>query len=130
MIIYVAGPYTKGDIAENVSKAIWVGHEIMDYGHTPIIPHLSHFMHLIRQRSYDDWMNADSELLRLCDAVARIEGESAGSDAETDLADQHEIPVVYQLGKKWVYKTSNGTLLSALNLVACDRTEKILKERK
>jgi hypothetical protein len=127
MLIYVAGPYSKGDIAENVSKAIWVGHEVMDYGHTPIVPHLSHFMHLVRQRAYEEWMTADFELIRRCDVLVRIEGESAGSDIEVDLADQLGIPVVYQLGNKWVYKTSNGTLLSALNLVACDRLEKQLK---
>ncbi len=125
MIIYIAGPYTKGDVAENVARAIAIGHEIMDLGHTPYVPHLSHFMHLQRQRRYEDWMRVDFELIKRCDVLVRIEGESAGSDAEIDLANQLEIPVVFQQGKKWVYKTSNGTLLSALNLVACDK----LKER-
>lgn len=120
MLIYVAGPYSHGDVAANVARAIQVGHEVMDAGHAPIVPHLSHFSHLQRQRPYEEWLKMDFELLKVCECLLRLEGVSSGADREVTLANERGIPIVWQDGDKWKYGNDRGRLLSMLNLVAMD----------
>jgi hypothetical protein len=93
MKIYVAGPYTKGDVAQNVRDAITVGNNLRALGHTPFIPHLTHFWHLIIPHDYEYWMDLDIEWLLECDAVFRIQGESTGADKEVAIAEYYDLPV-------------------------------------
>lgn len=87
MKVYIAGPYSKGDIAENVRAAIYAGNYVArTLGHTVFIPHLTHFWHLVQPAPYEFWLDQDREWLKVCDAVLRIEGESAGADSEVSLA--------------------------------------------
>jgi hypothetical protein len=86
MRIYVAGPYTKGDVAENVRQAIIIGNNLRSLGHTPFIPHLTHFWHFLVPHEIDYWYRYDMEWLTVCDAVFRIGGESKGADAEVEQA--------------------------------------------
>jgi len=97
MRVYVAGPYTKGDVAQNVRNAIDAGDELFSRGHTPYIPHLTHFWHMIHPRPWEDWLKIDTEWIPLCDAVLRLEGESAGADMEVKLALTLGIPVYYSI---------------------------------
>lgn len=85
-LIYIAGPYTNGDVAKNVHTAIQAAHIIMDNGMYPYCHHLSHFQHLLFAREYDDWIQLDLVWLRKCDALVRIPGESPGADREEALA--------------------------------------------
>ena len=82
MLIYIAGPYTKGDTAGNVRRACLAGAQILKKGHTPFIPHLSHFWHLISPKSWETWLKIDFTLLDRCDALLRLDGESKGAEAE------------------------------------------------
>jgi len=91
-VIYIASPYTIGDVAENVAVQIDAAHRLLDMGHCPIAPLLSHFLHLQRQRPYKDWTTMDLELVRRSDIVLRLPGESSGADAEVALA--------YSIGKR------------------------------
>ena len=88
MRIYVAGPYSKGDIAVNVREAIHAGDYISRKGHFPFIPHLTHFWHLVLPHEYEFWLAQDMEWLRVCDAVLRLEGESSGADKEVSEAER------------------------------------------
>jgi len=97
MRVYVAGPYTKGDVAVNVRAAIEAGQRIVEAGHTPFIPHLFHFWHLIFPGPYEQWTRMDFEWLECCDALVRLPGESAGSQAEEDRARHRGIPVFYDV---------------------------------
>jgi len=92
--VYIAGPYTKGDVAVNVANAIVVADELMTAGYTPYCPHLSHFQHLLEPRPYEDWIALDIEWVRVCDFVLRLPGESAGADGEVIEALKLGIPVV------------------------------------
>ena len=50
-VIYIAGPYTAGDPAANVHRAVDIAHYLMDHGLAwPLVPHLSHLWHLIAPR--------------------------------------------------------------------------------
>jgi len=91
--VYIAGPYSKGDVAQNVRRAIEVADILVTHGYTPYIPHLTHFWHMVCPRPYDFWLDYDNEWLKLCDAIYRIPGESSGADKEVKLATQLGIPV-------------------------------------
>lgn len=96
-LIYVSGPYTKPDPAANVSKAMDVAHQILDRGGIPVVPHLSHFLHMHRQRPYEEWMDMDMELLERCDAIMRLKGHSPGADMEVARAKKLKIPMLGSL---------------------------------
>jgi hypothetical protein len=91
--VYVAAPYSKGDVEENVRVAITAAHTLMDAGYAPYCPHLSHYMHLQRPRDYEDWMALDFVWLTACNALVRLPGESSGADREVEFAKGYGIPV-------------------------------------
>ena len=80
--VYIAGPYTLGHMGENVSRAMHIWHALFDAGYSPFVPHLSHFLHLLRPRSYESWLDYDMDWLAVCDALLRLGGESDGADRE------------------------------------------------
>ncbi len=91
--IYIAGPYTKGDVAINVRNAIEAANSLADAGFAPFIPHMSHFWHMLFPRLYEFWLDLDNQFLPVCDALLRLPGESSGSDKEVALARSLNIPV-------------------------------------
>lgn len=96
-LTYIAGPYsapTVEGIAANVAAALDVLHHLLDAGIPAICPHLSHYAEQQRARDYEDWMALDFELVRRCDVVLRLHGESPGADREVGVARWHNIPVV------------------------------------
>ncbi len=84
--IYIAGPYTKGDVADNVRVAVFQGNYAALLGHYPFIPHLSHFWHFLQPHGYEFWIGQDMAWLELCDAILTIPGESSGADKEVERA--------------------------------------------
>ena len=95
--IYIAGPYTEGDVAVNVGNAFKAANELADLGFAPFVPHSCHFWHLIFPRPHDFWLELDREFVSCCDALFRIPGESPGSDAEVKLAITLKIPVFHDI---------------------------------
>ena len=91
--VYVAGPYTKGDVALNVRAAIEVANKLADLGYAPFVPHLTHFWHMMFPRPYEFWLNLDNQFLPLCNALLRLPGESSGADKEVSLAKTNHIPI-------------------------------------
>ena len=97
--VYIASPYTLGDIAVNVKRQIDTANELMDNGFAPLVPLLSHFQHMIHPRPYQDWVNNDLEWVTVCDCVLRLDGKSSGADGEVRLAKKLKIPIYYSLDK-------------------------------
>lgn len=98
MRIYVAGPYSAKDkhrVEVNVANAVACAENISRMGHTPFIPHLTHFWHKLFDHDYEFWMQQDLQWLRLCDAVFRMPGVSNGADREVAVARTIGIPVFY-----------------------------------
>ena len=85
-IIYIAGPYSQGDVAVNVRNAMEVGMEFNDVGHYAVIPHLTHFLHMTFPRPYKYWLKLDNLIIPRCDSIYRINGDSSGADKEMDFA--------------------------------------------
>lgn len=105
--VYVAGPYTKGDVCINVRTAIKVADQLATLGFVPFIPHLTHFWHLLCPRPYEFWLDYDIQFLECCDVLLRIPGESSGANKEVALAVEMGLPVVktvdevLRLSKEW-----------------------------
>ena len=94
MRIYVAGPYSKGDVAVNVRTAIEAANRLADAGHVPFLPHLAHFWHLVCPRPYEEWMELDAAWIPFCEAIVRLPGISSGADQEVQLAIRLGLPVL------------------------------------
>src|SRR5438045_7829550 len=95
--VYVAGPYTKGDVAENVHKAFKAANDLADLGFAPFVPHFTHFWHLMFQRPYEFWLELDNQFLPCCHAVLRLPGESNGADKEVAYAKKLGIPIFHDI---------------------------------
>jgi len=80
--VYIAAPYTEGDRSENVRRAIDAATRVLDAGHEPWCPLLSHFWDLIHPRPWEVWMRLDLAWIECAEAVIRIPGESKGADIE------------------------------------------------
>jgi len=106
--VYVAGPYTLGDVCLNVRNAIQAGNELADQGLIPFVPHLSHFWHMLCPRPYDFWLDYDNQFLPDCDALLRLPGESSGSDKEVALAMSLGIPVFHSIEEVFLWERSQS----------------------
>ena len=97
MRVYIASPYSLGDPVRNVRNSLLAADRLVVLGHTPFVPLLSHFWHFFSPKDYETWMRMDLEWVAVCDALIRLEGESAGADREMQEALDHDIPVFYSL---------------------------------
>lgn len=98
MIVYIAGPLGKPEAWEvNIARAVAAGNAVADAGHSPIVPHLFVSLDRERPRTHAEWMKIDLAIVRKCDAVLRIPGDSPGADEEVRVAIAAKIPVVYEI---------------------------------
>lgn len=95
--VYIASPYTLGDVAVNVKLQLDVYDELMNLGFAPYAPLYSHFQHMAHPRPYTDWINMDFIWVKVCDCVLRLGGVSTGADNEVKLAEELGIPVFYNI---------------------------------
>jgi hypothetical protein len=95
--VYIAGPYTQGDVAVNVRTALEAASRLLDAGLIPYVPHLTHFWHLLAPRPYEDWLAYDQHWLACCAVVLRLPGASAGAEAEVRQAQALGRPVYTSL---------------------------------
>jgi hypothetical protein len=105
--VYIASPYSKGDVAINVKRQIDCADKLMSLGFAPFVPCLSHFQHLAHPRKYEDWIEQDLEWLLACDCLLRLEGESSGADKEVETAKKYSIPVFYSIEELIKAHTAN-----------------------
>jgi len=95
--IYIASPYTKGDVAVNVKRQLDAADELIELGFAPFVPLYYHFQHMFSPKPYETWTKLDNEWIQQCDALLRLKGESKGADAEVKLAEELGIPVFYNI---------------------------------
>lgn len=95
--VYIASPYTKGDVGINVKISFDYADLLWKLEFLPYPPLYTHFWHILSPKSYDDWMRMDREWILRCDCVLRLPGESAGADAEVMFAEKQGIPVFYDV---------------------------------
>ena len=92
--VYIAGPYSQGDPVQNTRRAILVANMIVDYGVVPIVPHLTMTWDLSFPRPPLFWYEYTLDLLRRCDAIYRIKGESVGADKEWAWAEKNNLTLL------------------------------------
>ena len=115
--VYLASPYTKGDVAMNTHFQCKIFHELLSDGKVlPVAPLWSHFQHLLFPRPYEDWIAYDQSMLRLYDCCLRLtadlpdpaykQDESSGADAEVDSFRKLGKPVFFSIDElyDWVAK--------------------------
>lgn len=97
--VYIASPYTIGDVAKNVHVSFEMANRLrMLKNVLPIAPLRAHFEHLLYPQEYETWMAEDYEYVMMADAVLRLSGESAGADREVAWAHAVNIPVFLCIG--------------------------------
>jgi hypothetical protein len=111
--VYIAGPLLKGDLGENIGRAVDAMHALMRAGLAPFCPHLSCYSGPV-QRTYsgtpyaladyqprgttaDDWFATDLPWVRVSHALLRLPGESVGADAEVAEAVVCGVPVFHSV---------------------------------
>ena len=95
--VYIASPYTIGDVAVNVRNSFLVADQLVELGLVPFPPLFSHFWHFLSPKDYETWIKLDREWVLRCDCVLRLPGKSSGADAEVELAISNDMPVFYSL---------------------------------
>ena len=101
--VYIASPYTLGDVAVNVKQQLDTVDELMNKGFAPFAPLYSHFQHMAHPRPYQDWVKIDLEWVKVCDCLLRLDGESKGADGEVNYAKELGLPVFYSIDELCQY---------------------------
>jgi hypothetical protein len=107
--IYIASPYTKGDVAVNVRQSLDAADAIAGAGYVVFAPLLTHFWHMVHPRPWEFWVEQDLAWLERCDAVVRLPGESKGADAEVVRARELGLPVFFGLDAFLTSTTDEAT---------------------
>lgn len=95
--VYIASPYTKGDVEANVGQSFKIFNELLNYGFIPFAPLALHFIHMTYPQSCETWLEYDLAWLKDCNILLRLPGESAGADREVEAAKKACIPVYYDI---------------------------------
>ena len=109
--VYIASPYTIGDVAVNVHTSFQAAAYLRTLGALPFAPLRSHFEHMAFPQHYEHWMLEDFEYIRMSHALWRLNGISPGADREVEFADSLNIPVFYHT-KSHITEWINSQLLS------------------
>ena len=109
--VYIASPYTKGDVAVNVRNSFLVADELLAYGFCPFPPLYSHFWHFLSPKPYQTWLELDKLWVLKCDALLRMPGESSGADSEVAFARENGIPVFFSIEDLVTWRDSIRTYI-------------------
>ncbi len=105
--MYVAGPYTPegGDMHDavrqahrNTLRAIDVALQLIEKGHVPFVPHLTHFIHMHSDKPLpaEFYKRYDMIWLAYCDALFFL-GPSEGADRELAWARRNKLIIFKSL---------------------------------
>ena len=94
-LVYIASPYRLGNKARNVRRQVDAAHRLMRMGYAAWPPLLNHYIDIVHRHGEGEWLEQDMVLLRRCDALLRLPGESRGADLEVSMAGEWGIPVAH-----------------------------------
>lgn len=92
--VYIAGPYSHGDLATNIRNVLAAAEIVAECGHIPFIPHINFLWSLVHKHPAEFWYKWDLHWMLQCNIVVRLPGHSPGSDREEQLARIYGIPVM------------------------------------
>jgi len=102
VIVYIAGPISKGLMFKNLEQAFVAANELLLAGFSPYVPHLTVFWNWIypprKQKSpyfgdHDLWLPYDRAFLDASDCLLRLDGYSLGADLEVEYMIKEGKPV-------------------------------------
>lgn len=107
-IVYIASPYTRGDVGINVHFQCKTFNKLLTDGMVwPVAPLWTHFQHVLFPQPYSKWIEYEQALLSLYDACLRLnaehesfrytEAESSGANAEVETFHRLGRPVFYSI---------------------------------
>ena len=102
--VFISGPYTMGDVAQNVKNAMDIANDLINLGYAPYCPHLTHFLHMNHYQDYGTWLRLDLSFLEGCQYLIRLPGDSSGADKEVELAKSRGLPIFYSLDELVAYE--------------------------
>lgn len=119
-LVYIASPYSHGDMQINARTQILVMHKMLDDGIViPYAPLLGHVAQIVQPRTYDSWMEFSLDILKRCDAVLRVDSEhketnylqihSRGADMEVACAMREGINVFYDFDELYEWAQTPKT---------------------
>lgn len=97
--VYIASPYTHGDVVANVRAVVLAANELVAVGFIPFLPHLSFFWHYLCPHEVEFWYQQDLAWLDKCDCLLRLPGDSPGADNEVRYARDQGIPVYFTIAE-------------------------------
>ncbi len=99
MHVYIAAPYSIGNVQTNIQRAVAAGNQVAEYGHIPFIPHThTHEWDELCKHPPEFWYEQDMDFVRTwADAVIRLSGNSAGADLEVTEARRLGKPIYYSV---------------------------------
>ena len=105
-LVYVAGPITRDPFGA-VRKSIPVWRQLRKLGVAPFMPQWSILPEMVESIAYEDWLAYDFDIIRNCDGLVRLEGESPGADREVEFAGElglprFWVPTDWPLIERWV----------------------------
>lgn len=102
IVVYVSGAYSgnsKEEIARNIQLAREAAIQLWEIGFAVICPHLNTiYFEEDCNCTYDDYLNADKEIVKRCDAIFMLENwkSSKGARVEKLTAQDNNIPIFYK----------------------------------
>jgi hypothetical protein len=96
--VYLAGPMAKGDKWDNLTVPSRLFKLLIERGIYSFVPQWCLPISPMLQLDYEQWMEFDFQIIRRCDGLIRLPGESAGADREVTLAQELELPVFHMQG--------------------------------
>ena len=118
--IYIAGPYTAQDQnghEANTDRAIDAGIAVYKRGHSPYIPHLTHYVDLRAKGTHvnltwEDYIRWDMPWLQICDALLYL-GKSKGADLELARARRLKKKIFFSIDEIPVIRLRRAPIESA-----------------
>jgi hypothetical protein len=97
--VYISGPISIGDWDENFDQASDAHYSLGRLGFAPFNPMLSMKLPWCHNPlfSHEDWLEMDLPWVECADVLLRLPGESRGADREVAHAQEHGIPVYYNI---------------------------------
>ena len=92
LLVYIACPYTIGDVPTNIRNSMDAAERLRRLGCIPVNPLLNAQHCTVHRLTYEEVMQWDLGLMRRCDVVVRLPGESKGADRECQEAIRLGIP--------------------------------------
>ncbi len=93
--VFIAAPFAGAgeDLVDALREVKCVASDLIRAGFVPFVPHLSCYIHMVAPLPRAEWLAWARAWVGSCDCVLRLQGPSAGADAEVDLARASGVPV-------------------------------------